>query len=243
VTPATRGGVTTAFLALFLFSLAAAAGAQTSRTPPRPRQPKLARPTPHAGSIEISGGVLWQAGFDAGSTNAELTRNPTTGSGPLDLFTADSTLGSGIGVQGRIGAYLSKHLAVEGGIRLARPKLDVELSGDFESAPNVTATETLTLYVIDGSAVWNFASLNRGRVVPFVAGGAGYIRDVHEGSELIETGTEYHGLAGVKWWFSDRPNRFGLRVEGGFSVRDGGFDFREGRRTVSIATAGVVYLF
>jgi hypothetical protein len=243
VTAATRRGVTSTFLVLFLFSLAAAAGAQTGPAPPRPRQPRPVRPTPHGGSIEISGGVLWQAGFDGGSTNAELTRNPTTGTGPFDLFTANSTLGSGIGVQGRIAAYLSKHLAIEGGIRLARPKLDVDLSGDFESAPNVTATETLTLYVVDGSAVWNFAPLNRGRVVPFVVGGAGYIRDVHEGSELIETGTEYHGLAGVKWWFSDRPNRFGLRLDGGFSVRDGGFDFREGRQTVPILTAGVMYLF
>jgi hypothetical protein len=228
---------------LFLVSLAAPAVAQTRRTPPRSRPPRPTRPTPHAGSIEISGGILWQQGFDEGTADAELTRNPGTGTGALDLFTAGSTLGSGIGVQGRIGAYLSRHLAIEGGIRLTRPKLDVRLTGDFESAPNVTATETLTLYVFDGSAVWNFTPAHGGRVVPFVAGGAGYVRDVHEGSELIETGTEYHGIAGVKWWFSERPHRLGIRGEGGISIRDGGFDFREGRRTVPIAAAGLVYLF
>ena len=126
---------------------------------------------------------------------------------------------------------------------MARPKLDIKLSGDFESAPDQTATETLTQYVIDGSAVLNLAPFNSGRVVPFIAGGAGYIRDLHEGSELIETGIEYHGLVGIKWWFSDRPHRLGIRGEGGFSIRDGGFDFRDERRTVPIATAGLVYIF
>jgi hypothetical protein len=187
--------------------------------------------------------VLWQGGFDLGTTNAQLTRNQTTGTGPFDLFAAGTTLGSGIGVQGRVAAYVSKHLAIEGGVRLTRPKLAIALTGDAESAPNLTAEETLMQYVIDGSAVWNLTAFHHGRAVPFLAGGAGYLRDLHEGSELIETGTEYHGLAGLKWWFSDRPHRLGIRGEGGFSIRDGGFDFRDGRRTVPIATAGVVYLF
>jgi hypothetical protein len=186
---------------------------------------------------------LWQGGFDFGSTNAELTRNPSTGSGPFDLFTAGTKLGSGAGLQGRIGAYLTRSFAVEGGVRLTRPKLSVKLSADAESAPDLTAEETMTQYVFEGSAVWNLAPFNRGRVVPFLAGGAGYIRDLHEGSELIETGTEYHGLVGIKWWFSDRLHRLGFRGEGGFSIRDGGFDFREGRRTVPIAAAGLTYIF
>ncbi len=226
---------------LVLAAFAVSVEAQTRRTPPRPPRPP--RPTPHAGSLEVSGGLLWQGGFELGSADAELTRNPTTGTGPLDLFTSGTELGSGIGVQARIAGYLSKRLAIEGGVRVAWPKLAVKLSGDFESARDLTAEETLTQYVIDGSAVWNFGPFRHGRAVPFIAGGAGYIRDLHEGAELMETGTEYHGLVGLKWWFSDRPHRLGIRTEGGFSIRDGGFDFREGRRTVPVATAGLVYLF
>jgi hypothetical protein len=237
-----RGAVRAcAFVLFVLFCFAASAAAQSKRTPPRP--PKPTRPTPHAGSIELSGGALWQGGFDLGTVNAELERNPTTGTGPLDLFAAGSKLGSGIGFQGRVAAYLSTHLAIEGGVRVTRPKLAIKLSGDFESAPDQTATETLTQYAIDGSAVWNLAPFHHGRVVPFIAGGAGYIRDLHEGSELMETGIEYHGLVGLKWWFSDRPHRLGIRGEGGFSIRDGGFDFRDERRTVPIAAAGLVYIF
>jgi hypothetical protein len=101
----------------------------------------------------------------------------------------------------------------------------------------------LTQYVIDGSAVWHFGASHGGRVVPFIAGGAGYVRDLHEGAELIETGTEYHALAGVKWWFSNHPRRLGIRGEAGVSIRDGGFDFREGTRTVPVASVGLTYLF
>ncbi len=91
--------------------------------------------------------------------------------------------------------------------------------------------------------MWHFGEFHDGLGVPFVAGGAGYIRDLHEGSELVETGTEYHALAGLKWWFSDRPRRLGVRGEAGLSIRDGGFDFREGRRTVPIASLSLAYLF
>jgi hypothetical protein len=219
----------------------APAEAQARRTPTPPTRP--ARPTPHAGSWEFSGGFLWQGGFDLGDRDAELTRNPATGTGPYDLFAAGSTLGSGPGVQGRITGYVSRNLAIEGGARITRPNLKIALSGDVESAPNVTATETLTQYVFDGSVVWHFAPFHKGRAVPYVAGGAGYIRDLHEGNALIETGAEYHAMAGVKWWFSSQPRRLGIRAEGGVSVRDGGFDFGEGQRTVPVASASLVYIF
>ncbi|MEO7271733.1 MAG: hypothetical protein ABI211_06965, partial [Vicinamibacterales bacterium] len=216
------------------------AEAQARRTPPRPTRP--ARPTPHAGTWEVSGGFLWQGGFDLDNRDAELTRNPSTGTGPFDLFSSSSSVGPGLGAQGRVAAYLSKNLAIEGGARITRPSLDIDLSADAESAPNLTASETLTQYVFDGSVVWHFAPLHKGRAVPYVAGGAGYIRDLHEGNSLIETGTEYHAMAGLKWWLSSRPRRLGIRGEAGASVRDGGFDFRDGRRTVPVASASLIYL-
>ncbi|MEO7274970.1 MAG: hypothetical protein ABIX28_24910 [Vicinamibacterales bacterium] len=219
----------------------ATAEAQTRRTPPRPIRPP--RPAPHAGSWELSGGFLWQGGFDLGDRAAELTRNPSTGTGPFDLFGSASSLGAGIGAQGRIAGYVSRNLAIEAGARLTRPTLNIDLSGDAESAPNLTASETLTQYVFDGSVVWHFAPFHKGRAVPYLAGGAGYIRDLHEGNALIETGAEYHVMGGLKWWLSSRPRRLGIRGEAGISIRDGGFDFREGRRTVPVASASLVYLF
>ena len=226
---------------LLQLPFAASADAQTRRTPPKPARPP--RPTPHAGSWEVSGGLLWQGGFDLGSAGADLTRNPTTGTGPYTLFSSGTKLGSGLGVQGRVAGYVSKNLAIEGGLRLTRPVLTIKLTGDVESAPDLAAEETMTQYVIDGSAVWHLRAFHRGRAVPFVAGGAGYIRDLHEGNELIETGTEYHGLFGLKWWLSSHPHRLGIRGEAGFSIRDGGFDSKDGTRTVPIASLSLAYLF
>lgn len=225
------------------FVLCLAGSAAEAQTRPARRPPRVQGPAPHAGSVEVSGGVTWQGSFDLGSAGAELTRNPMTGTGPFPLFLADSRLGSGTGVQARVTGYVSPRFALEGGVRLTRPLLSVDLSGDSESAPDQVAEERLTQYVFEGSAAWHFGDVQRRRVVPFVAGGAGYIRDLHEGNELVETGTEYHGVGGVKIWFSDRPRRLGLRGEAGVSIRDGGFDFREGRRTLPIASASLIYLF
>ena len=237
--------------ALFV-STATVAAAQTLPTGPI----AVAEPAPHAGSWEVSGGLVWQGGFDLGSGDAELTRNPTTGTGPFDLFASSTSLGSGYGLQGRVAGYLSSRLALEGGARFTRPRLKIDLSGDFESASNQTAEETLTQYVIDGSVLWHFGNEPGGRVVPFAGAGGGYVRDLHEDNELMETGFEYHALGGVKIWFGDRPGRLGLRAEVGVSLRDGGFGTTDdsqdegaslpdlkSRRTVPFAGVSLVFLF
>ena len=79
----------------------------------------------------------------------------------------------------------------------------MDLSGDAESAADVTATETASHYVFGGSVLFDLrgASFAGGRGVPFVSGGAGYLRELHEGNLLVETGIEYHATAGLKYWF------------------------------------------
>jgi Outer membrane protein beta-barrel domain len=221
-----------------LLVLAASASAQTRRPPP-------AGPTPRAGSWELGGGAVYVAGFDLGESTAELTRNTTTGPGPFDLFTTSTELRSTVGVQGRIGYYFSPRLEVEGGMRYARPVLSIRISGDAEEAPDQTAEETLSQFVFDGSVLWHFTrpQASPSRVVPFVVGGAGYIRELHADLELVETGVEYHAGAGVKVWFGNARRRFGVRGEAGISIRDGGFDFEDNRRAVPIAAGSIIYLF
>jgi hypothetical protein len=199
---------------------------------------------PARGSWEVSGGATWAGGFDVDDQNATLTRNDPT-QRDFDLFTIDGRLDPVAGLQARIGFYLSPAISLEAGLLYMQPTLALRLADDFESAADTTATETLNRYLFDGSLVFHFTGLsfNAGRAVPFVAGGAGYLRDLHEGNELLETGTEYHGGAGLKYWFGRGRRRFGLRVEAGFSSRDGGFDFGEKRRTVPVAGASVMYLF
>jgi hypothetical protein len=200
-------------------------------------------PAPRRGSIEVGGGITLLPGFDMGGRTADLTTSsPTT---RFDLFTTESRVGAFMGVHGRIGYYFSSSISVEASVRFARPELSVDLSGDAESAADVTATETASHYVFGGSVLFDLrgASFARGHGVPFVSGGAGYLRELHEGNLLVETGTEYHATAGLKYWFGTGRNRFGLRVEGGVSAREKGFDDEDGRRVQPMVAAGLSYAF
>jgi hypothetical protein len=237
-----RTTATALVFSLVSLGLVAAADAQVR---PRPVPRVVSGPTPRAGSWEFGGGLGLAGGFELGDSAAQLTRNPGTTSGPFDLFTTDSRLGAAPGAHARLGYYLTRAIAVEAGIRYARPVLSVRIAGDAESAPNLTADETINQYIVDGSLVLHFprAAFARGRVVPFVTGGAGYLRELHTGNELIETGTEYHATGGFKLWFGQSRRRFGVRGEAGVSIRDGGFEFDEALRTVPIAAASLIYLF
>jgi hypothetical protein len=198
---------------------------------------------PNGGSIEIGGGVTFVPGFDMGRRTADLTTSATTSR--FELFDTESSVGEFIGLQGRIGYYLSRSVSLEASVRYARPELAVAVSGDAESAADVTATETATHYVFAGSVNFDLrgASFAGDRGVPFLSGGAGYLRELHEGNLLVETGIEYHATAGLKYWFGSGNNRFGLRVEAGLSAREDGLDNEDGRRVQPILAAGLSYLF
>jgi hypothetical protein len=196
---------------------------------------------PRKGSVEIGGAAVWTGSQSLPDQAANLTPNPGVGDGDFQLFTSESSLGASVGAQATVAVYLTRAFAIEGGFRYARPTLSVRLRDDFEGAPDVTATSTVTQYLFTGSAVYHFGT--RGKATPFIAGGAGHARDAHEGNGLVETGLEFHGKAGVKFWFTSGRRKIGLRLEGGVSVVDGGFTVDDGRRTLPTAAAGLAYLF
>ncbi len=201
----------------------------------------IGRDVPRRGSVEIGGAAVWAGSQQLPEQAALLTPNPGTGSGSFQLFNSEPTLDATIGAQATVAVYLTPMLALEGGFRFARPNLTVRLTDDFEGAPDITARSTVTQYLFTGSLVYHFGG--RGRVTPFLAAGAGHARDAHGGNELVETGTEFHGTAGVKIWFATGRRKVGLRLEGGVSVIDGGFSFEEGRRSAPTAAAGIAYVF
>jgi hypothetical protein len=201
--------------------------------------------TPRRGSAEVSGGLIWSGAMDFGTRTADETRNINTGNGAFTLFSTASRVPAVAGGQAHLGVYLSRAFEIEGGVQYLRPKLSTRISGDTEQAPDITVTETMARYVVDGSLLVHLTGLSfaGGKGMPFLIGGGGYIRELHTGNELIETGSEYHAGAGVKLWFSDRPRRLGIRADVGASIRDQGIDFGTGRRTVPTAGVSLTYLF
>jgi hypothetical protein len=197
------------------------------------------------GRWEIGGGPVFAPGYDLGSQEAELTRNGDASLGPFDLFSSETSMDGAVGLQARLGLYLNPRISVEGGVRYARPTVATRLTDDTENADDTTATEQLSQFVFDGAVVFHFLNLRfyDGRGTPFVSGGAGYIRELHEGNELIETGNAINATGGVKLWFGTGGRRLGMRAEAGISSRSGGFDFEDGRRIVPLVSASLVYLF
>ena len=205
----------------------------------------LGSTVPRRGTLEISGGAVSSGGYDMGVQAAEQTRNTGTTTGPFTLFSAQSRVVTTSGAQARLGVYFTRSVLIEGGAQYSRPRVAIRLTNDAEQAAETTATEVMTRYVFDGSIMVHLTRLSFAgeRAVPFVSGGAGYIRELHERDELVETGREYHAGGGLKWWFGQGRRRLGLRADVGVSLRERGFDFAETRRTVPTAGASLCYLF
>ena len=205
----------------------------------------LGQDIPRGGNLEVSGGVLWMPGSDLGTASAEETRNPGTGTGPFVLFQTDSRTESAPGALGKLGVYLSRSVSVEGGALFSRPDLSTRLTGDAESAPDLTAMETLTRIVVDGSVVFHLTGVSfaGGRGIPFVSAGAGYLRDLHEKNEVAETGHELHFGGGFHYWFGQGKHRAGVRADVGISRRSGGADAIDTARTIPVIAGSFAYLF
>lgn len=205
----------------------------------------IGQDTPHRGSLELSGGVTWSPGYDLGSAQAEETRNPGSGTGPFVLFQTDSRTESAVGLQGRFGVYFTPSVSVEGGVLFSRPDLSARLTGDAESAPDLTAVEKLTRFVADGSVLFHLigVSFGGGRGVPFFAVGGGYLRDLHEKNEVAETGHEFHFGGGLHYWFGQGKHRAGVRTDFSVSRRSGGADAVDTTRTIPTIAGSFAYLF
>ena len=205
----------------------------------------LQREVPHAGSIEVDGSLLWTGGYSAGTAQAIETPNPSARNSPLTLFQSSGRLENAFGVDARAGVYLTGNWSIEGGVQIAKPKLTARVTNDFESAPDTTIEETVTQYLFDGSVLYHFTTPANGRVVPFVSGGGGYLRELDTGGAAVQTGNEIHGGGGLKYWLNAGARRVGLRVEARVSARTGSVDLEatRKRRVVPTVSGGLAFLF
>lgn len=203
-------------------------------------QPYIGSTAPRRGSIEIGAAGLWNGGHDAGGRSASETPNGSGGAAPLTLFTATSRVRPSLGGDARVAVYLSARTAVEGTLQYSRPILEVRLANDFENAAPVTAEGQVTSYIAGASLLYHFGT---GRLVPFVSGGGGYVRQLHEDNADLVTGSEIHAGGGLKYWFGARRRRFGLRLDAQASARTRSAEFEQKRRILPAVAGGLTYLF
>jgi hypothetical protein len=198
-------------------------------------QPYIGASMPHRGTVEVGGGAIRTGAYDAGSTEALLT---TAGGAPLTLFVVDAEVPGTIGVAAQAGIYLGTRVSAEAAFQGTRPTLRSRQSSDFESASEVVAETTTNTYLIGGSLLYHFSA---GRFMPFVSGGAAYLRQLSEGNVDVLTGSEVHVGGGLKYW--NAAGRVGVRVDAGASVRDKAVSFEQKRRILPVLGAGVTFRF
>ena len=193
-------------------------------------------PALRPGHVYVAGGLLVTGGYDVGTQTATLRGNAigTLTPPPYTLFTADGSIGSAAGADLRAGVAITRALAVEVSGQFSWPHLGVAIANDPEAGAQTLDGEPLTQYVVDVSATWQLSRLRLGRQGrPFVEGGAGYLRQLHEERVLVETGSTYHAGGGLRYWLrggDGRRHDLGVRADLRYVWRTGGLAFEDGTR-------------
>ena len=221
----------TRFLVPILFLVLAAPGSAQNDAPIRRVE------------VEVGGGIL--GGAALGPADANLRANATTKQ-PYPLFRTSSRITRERSAHARVGFALNRRFAVEASGVFSRPAIRTSVSGDAEGARAVTVDERVDQYFVEASLLVRLDEIRLGRrTVPFVAGGAGYLRQLHEGLALIEEGHFYQLGGGVKHWLFARDRGFvraaGLRAEARVYVLMSGMSF-DGRPRPHAAASGSVFL-
>jgi hypothetical protein len=190
-------------------------------------------PAPRPRSFEVSVGGVALAPVDFGTSRATLVANQASAP-EVTFFNAATEFGAGTGVDGRLAFNITRSLAVEGGLVWTRATLESRITSDVEGIPDATLTEEVDTYFVEASAVWHLRQLTAGRLLPFVAGGAGYLRQL-DGEKLLtdDPGQVYHAGGGVKVLFRQRPRGLirglGLRADARLYFLTSGVELDESR--------------
>lgn len=196
--------------------------------------------------FEISGGGGLQTGADLGRQTADLRANSTTPQAFV-LFATQSGLSRTWLADARVGFVVSPRITVEGRLGYSRPSLDTSVSADTEGASPITVVERVDQYVIDAGVVIRLDEMRIRRLTPYVAGGAGYLRQLHEGLAAIEQGHVYHLGGGLTRPILTRNRGViraaGLRVDGRVYFLSGGISLGDGVVMQGAMTGGFFFRF
>lgn len=205
--------------------------------------PALAQSGPQAAARRVEAQVAagWFGGASLGTLDVGY-RGPNPPA-QVPLFTADTRITSSPLVALQAAYAVVPRVAVEGRVTLSHPDLDAAVHGDAEGAPAITVSERITRYLVEGGVAVLLRDGRSVRLVPFVSGGVGYLRELHEGQTVVDDGHAFYLGAGLKHWLLARRRGVvrtaGLRVDGRLYVLSGGASGPERPTRYAALTAGV----
>ncbi len=219
--------------------------------PSRPAVIPVSREPGRPGSFEIAAAAHWLGAGNAGTGTATLTPNQAGGAGQgFTWFRANGEYQPSAGVRATFAYNLSRTLSAEAGFTYSASRIRYIVSDDPELSSGFTSPgQRLSEYFVDGAVVVRLKRLAfaHGRGRPFALAGGGYLRQLHAGRALVETGQVYYAGGGVKYllspWGRGLVRAFGLRLDARACVRSGGFGFSDGATISPAASAGIVAAF
>jgi hypothetical protein len=179
-----------------------------------------------AGTLEVGVGVRRSGELTLGAADANET---TSSGGSFRLFRSESRLEEINAIEARIGVRLTPAVQIEASGSYGESDLVVRLTSDVEGIPDVSATESIQRFTVEGALTLDVIG-RTSRVQPFVALGGGYVRDVHDGQTLVESGAIGYLGGGVNLTLRSTPDAAmkaaGVRLDGRavFGSRAVGFD-------------------
>jgi hypothetical protein len=204
-----------------------------------------AQTDPPVHRLQLAAGAAFFGGASLGDADANL--RSSSGTDPYRVFTTSSRLASAPALDLRAAVDLTRRFGLEAHALYGHPEIQTEVSGDVEGAPPITAVERLDHYLIDGGML---VFLNEWRVKgwqPFAAGGAGYLRQLHEGLTLTEDGHLFYVGGGARRTFVVRPSGFlrgfGARGDVRLNVLSGGITVEDKSRRHVSASGSVFVVF
>jgi hypothetical protein len=123
------------------------------------------------------------------------------------VFKSRSDLDSSPGVAVNIGLRLTAMLQAEWSVAFNHTQLSTHLSGD-EEAGTATVTEPVTQYLVEGGVRLRRARRSGAAGGPFATAGIGYLRQLHDGNTLVDTGPAFYVGGGMDFLLN------GVRVLG-----------------------------
>ncbi len=181
---------------LGVWLVAAPAAAQPARRPAEPR-------------IYAGGGVR----LTGPTTLATTDVTETAGGGVRrTVLTATTKLAAAPAANIWVMYRLGGGLGVEVDATLGSPALTTDVTGDIEGVEDSTARETIRQFSFEGGLVWRLPRRPTARWEPFVTGGAGYLRQLHQARTLADTGRLFYGGGGVMIPVRSNINRRGMGI-------------------------------
>jgi len=195
-----------------------------------------------AGRLQVSVGAGWLGGASFGEQPADLRG---ASGNPYRLFESETSLrGTGL-FEARGGFALTKRYAIEGRAAMSKPELQTVVSSDAEASGTFTLVESLDQYIFDGGVLVHLDELDAFGLKPFAIGGFGYVRQLHEEQQLVETGHLFYVGGGVTLPLFSRAQGFirSVSVRGDLRLNVLSLELDEDSRSQGSASASLALTF